>query len=339
MKQLLFGLFLGLGLALVIAFFSSYSFNGSPIRFISPIISDSPSPTPKLLLAFTFDNLSKREYFGSLIKLEEEIEGNSISKKEIFKTYIFSYQTLERKVTGMVNIPQDINTKMPVIIMIRGYVDQSIYNSGMGTQRTAEVLAATGFITLAPDFLGFGDSDMPEQDIWWERLSRPVQVLDLISSVKSLPQADPERIGIWAHSNGGQIALSILEISGKPYPTTLWAPVSKPFPYSVLYYTNEADDEGESLRSELARFEKDYHSRDYSITDYFNQIKAPIQLHQGTADDAVPIDWSNNLAQALEESQIDIEYYTYPGADHNLLPSWNIVIARDIEFFRKELHY
>ena len=35
----------------------------------------------------------------------------------------------------------------------------------------------------------------------------------------------------------------------------LWAPVSKPFPYNILYYTDEAEDRGKWLRGEIAKFE------------------------------------------------------------------------------------
>ena len=149
--------------------------------------------------------------------------------------------------------------------------------------------------------------------------------------------ADSSKIGIWAHSNGGQIALSVLEISGQPIPTTLWAPVSKPFPYSILYYTDEFDDEGKALRAEIARLEKDYDVNDFSITKYFDQIKAPIQLQQGTGDDAVPVTWSNNLNQTLKDKDIDITYYIYPGADHNMTPGWDTAVERDLEFFKDKL--
>ena len=45
----------------------------------------------------------------------------------------------------------------PVIIQFRGYVERSIYQPGAGTKKTAEVFAKNGFISLAPDFLGYGD--------------------------------------------------------------------------------------------------------------------------------------------------------------------------------------
>lgn len=295
-------------------------------------------PKQKPLEKFTFDNLARRDYLGSEIILEREIEVYEKQPEE-FKTYLFSYLSDGKKITGQVNIPMTPKSnKMPVVILIRGYVDQTIYETGIGTKKAAEAFAKMGYLTLAPDFLGYGDSDKPEDDVWWERLNNPVQVLNLLASLKKFGQADPDKVAIWAHSNGGQIALSVLEISQKPIPTTLWAPVSKPFPYSILYYTDEFDDQGKALRKELAHFESDYDVSLFSITKYFDRIKAPIAVRQGTSDEAVPLAWSEALVKNLKDLDIDVEYNVYPAADHNMLGAWDKAIERDLQFFKKNLN-
>ncbi|NLJ48022.1 MAG: prolyl oligopeptidase family serine peptidase, partial [Candidatus Atribacteria bacterium] len=144
---------------------------------------------------------------------------------------------------------------------------------------------------------------------------------------------DSSRIYMWAHSNGGQIALSVLEISQAKIPTTLWAPVSKPFPYSILYYTDEFDDYCKALLLELAKLEQDYDVNNFSISEYVDRIKAPIAIRQGTADIEVPLQWSDELVQNLKDHKIEVEYNVYPAADHNMLGSWEKAIERDIRFF------
>lgn len=290
---------------------------------------------PKPLEEFSFESLAQKKYLPSAINLEKLLEENPK-----FFSYLLSYLSDGKKVSGLAHIPKKASekNKLPVIVMLRGYVDQQNYQTGMGTKRAGEVLAENGFITLAPDFLGFGQSDNPKNDVFWERFNRPVQVLNLLASIKTLPQADEEKIGIWAHSNGGQIALSVLEISQKNYPTTLWAPVSKSFPYSILFYTDEFDDQGKLMRQKIADLEKDYDLDKFSITNYFDQIKAPIQLHQGLNDQAVPYWWSDSLAEKLKSLKIKINYYQYPGADHNMLGSWQKVVNRDLAFFKEKFH-
>ena len=316
---------------------------------ITPLSNSSNQPVAKPLNKYTFQNLKNRSYQASYITL-----GDQIADNPIYSSYIFYFNSDGKKVAGLANIPKNIKNA-PVIIMIRGFVDKNFYTTGTGTQHAGEVLAENGYITLAPDFLGYGRSDNPSKNVMEERFQTYTAVLNLLASLKNLPSvlstlstpssggsistgANTNNVGLWAHSNGGQIALSILAISGKDYPTVLWAPVSKPFPYSILYYTDEFDDHGKLLRKAVADFEKDYDAEKYSPPNYFKWIKAPIQLHQGSQDDAVPQKWSDDLYKTLKDLNIDITYFTYPGQDHNFANgSWNTVINRNIVFFDDKL--
>lgn len=275
----------------------------------------------KPLEKYSFENLRQRGFAGSEIK----VAGN-----------VFFYEAEGKKISGQINLPvgEPPAGGWPVVIMIRGYVDREIYQTGMGTQPAAEYFRDNGLMTLAPDFLGFGESDEPPNNVLEERFLRPVQILELIASVKNLTNANPEKMAIWGHSNGGQIALSVLEISGAKYPTSLWAPVSKPFPYSILYYTDESDDLGKALRKVVAGFDALYDADKYSIHQYYDWIEAPVLIHQGTADEAVPLKWSKELEKSLKEKGKTVKLYVYPGADHNLVGGWDEAVKRDVEWFK-----
>ena len=274
------------------------------------------------LKKYSFPELRKQVFVGSEIELDLDKQ-------------LFFYEVEERKISGQIHMPEG-EGQFPVVIMIRGYVDREMYQTGVGTSRVAEVLARNGYITLAPDFLGYGQSDMPPENPLHERFMRPAQILELIASVKNLDKADEERIYMWGHSNGGQIALSVLEISGREIPTSLWAPVSKPFPYSILYYTDEFDDLGRALRKVVAGFEAQYEADEYSIHEYYDWIEALIQIHQGTNDDAVPLEWSEELEESLKELNKEVRLFVYLGADHNLVGSWDEAVRRDLEFFSRK---
>ena len=112
------------------------------------------------LSKYTFTNLAARELESSEVILERVMV-----EEEEYTSYLFSYQTEGKKVTGMLNLPKNQVGKLPVVIMLRGYADDSIYFTGLGTRKAAGELAKAGFITFAPDFLGFGDSDTPSADI------------------------------------------------------------------------------------------------------------------------------------------------------------------------------
>ena len=300
----------------------------------SPIAQIKPRPLDK----YTIDNLSKARI--EPVKIEM---GEILKEDKDFTSYLFSFSfdpTLtnkeKKKVTGLVNIPSG-EGPFPLIVMFRGYVDQEIYQTGTGTQRAGEYFARSGYLTIAPDFLGYAGSDSEAGNIFESRFQTYTTALTLLASLQSVKEWNGNDIFLWGHSNGGQIAITVLEITGRESPTVLWAPVSKPFPYSILYYTDESQDRGKLIRRELAEFEQTYDPDLYAIDLAYDRIKAPIQLHQGTFDDAVPRDWSDELVKKLKSLELEVNYSVYPGADHNLNPSWDTVVARSLAFFSKNL--
>lgn len=310
-------------------------------KLVNPVREQTEAIPDRSLDKYSIESLRTRQFKKSEILLSEStLESNNDFDSRMF--YFFSFG---KRVSGLANIPKNKNNA-GVIIMLRGYVPQDIYQTGIGTKRTAQAFAQAGFITLAPDFLGYGESASPSANAMEERFETYTTVLNLLASVpnlnRSLKQisqkttADPLKIGLWGHSNGGHIALTVLEATGKNYPTVLWAPVSKPFPYSILYYTDEYEDHGRALRKLVADFESTYDSEKYSLINYLDWITAPIQLHQGENDESVPVAWSNSLAQDLKKINKDIEYFTYSGEDHNFTQgSWTQTVRRSISFFQR----
>lgn len=279
-----------------------------------------------------------------------------INEDEKHTSYLFEFdfnpnldgKTL-KKVTGMLNIPTaDDGEILGTIVMIRGFVDQDLYETGMGTKNVANYFSDSGYITIAPDFLGYADSDEEAEDIFEARFQTYVTVISLINTLRqmtvnqnnlALPNSSDIRLSdnlplfIWGHSNGGQIALSVLEITGWSYPTVLWAPVTKPFPYSILYYTDDADDGGKFLRRKLADFEKLYDTDNYSLANYTDRINAPLLINQGTADESVPQIWSDSFVETLKDQEKEVDYQLYPGANHNLQPLWSEAVKNSLEFY------
>jgi dipeptidyl aminopeptidase/acylaminoacyl peptidase len=307
-------------------------------RNSNPIAQVRPTPLAK----YTIENLSHARVDASQIEI-----GKVLKDDPKFTSYEFSMKfspdlSVNLKTTsGLINIPKSLPAggqgtgTFPVIVMFRGYVDPTQYFIGNGTQHAAEVFAANGFITVAPDFLGYGDSDKEAENVFESRFQTLTTAITTLKSINSIKNWDGKNIFIWGHSNGGQITLTTLEITGGTYPTVLWAPVSKPFPYSILYYTDDASDSGKFLRHELSNFENDYDTDLYSLTKYLGNIKAPLQLNQGTADDAVPVAWSDLLAKDLKSAGVDVTYTKYPGANHDLTPGWEQAVANALTFFEK----
>ncbi len=302
------------------------------------------------LAQYNFDNLRKRKYkkseitkIGQTLLVDEARKalikrGDLVDKTFDFQTQAISFVSNGKKISGMMNLPVGYkNKKSPAIIMIRGFADNYGYYIGSGSWRAADELARNGYVTVSLDFLGFGLSDKESNDILEARFEKPISVLELIEAVKNMEIVDPAKIGIWAHSNGGQIAISVLEISGKNYPTVLWAPMTNPFPQSVLETANDDSEGSRIVRQKIMDFEKEYDSKLYSIDNFYSWIASPILVHQGTADVWCNVEWQEKLRDKLKALGKDIYLDIRVGSDHNLKQSWDKVMKKDVEFFNKQL--
>lgn len=302
------------------------------------------------LAKYNFENLrnreseeSKIEKIGKVLIVEgarkEFVErGDLVGKSFNFESSAISFQSNGKKISGMMNIPMSSkSSKYPVIIMIRGFADAEGYFIGSGSWKAADELARNGFVTVSLDFLGFGLSENESKDILEARFEKVVSVLDLIESVKELDMVDSDRIGIWAHSNGGQIAISVLEVTGEDYPTVLWAPMTNPFPKSVLETIDDKSESGLEVKKKIKDFEKEYDSDLYSIDSFYDWIKAPILIHQGSDDIWCEVEWQEKLVKKLKFLGKEVSLDIREGSDHNLKQSWDEVIEMDINFYKNNL--
>jgi fermentation-respiration switch protein FrsA (DUF1100 family) len=75
-------------------------------------------------------------------------------------------------------------------------------------------------------------------------------------------------------------------------------------------------------------------------TAHLADITTPIQLHTGGNDEEVPTAFSQSLFDKLQALGKTVEYYNYPGGDHNISsPNFQLAMQRSIEFFNKYLKH
>ncbi len=66
-------------------------------------------------------------------------------------------------------------------------------------------------------------------------------------------------------------------------------------------------------------------------------LSGPVQLHHGTADTSVPVEFSQILSDQIVQAGGQAELYLYQGADHNLSQPFTTAMQRTIEFFNRYL--
>ena len=289
---------------------------------------------------FNIESLRKRKFEGGKIKV-----GNVLIKNDKFTSYLISYPSDGLKITGYANIPKG-DGPFPTIVLLHGWFPQGQYQTGFGTKREADFFAQNGFSTVAPDYRGYANSDKAEDGPSPLRSGYVIDVLNLLASLKSLPQVNQDRVFLWGHSMGGGIALRTLVVNSsvKDNPNIKAAVLFAPRSADLVDEYKALIDSGEEDRQVAEAFREKYGSPEenpiiyqrMSPINYFDSITLPISIHHSQADTHNLISWSEKLKSALEKKGKRVEFFTYPGDQHTFLgKNWEEAVKRSLNFFNK----
>ncbi|OGK20156.1 hypothetical protein A3C23_01485 [Candidatus Roizmanbacteria bacterium RIFCSPHIGHO2_02_FULL_37_13b] len=307
--------------------------HGKQIVSNKKTVITTPLPTPSLYSPLFIENLYKRISKFVIINIEKEAY-----RSRKFTAYIINYESEGKKIYALMSIPNNSNItkKYPVIVFNHGYIDPKNYSTISSYKATFDTYAAYDFIVIKSDYRANGKSEGDKTDPL-NRLSYPVDILNLIEGVKSLPQADINNIFIWGHSLGGDISLKIIEATDKIKGVTLWAPVSADYPESLYYFIRKNRPDNLNKIKEIVEKivdRKDLHK--LSPSQNLNKIKTPVIIHHGDNDELVPYEWSTKLVDKMNDLKLSVNFYSYKNESHNFTRgSKSTLIQRDIEFFER----
>jgi dipeptidyl aminopeptidase/acylaminoacyl peptidase len=159
--------------------------------------------------------------------------------------------------------------------------------------------------------------------------------------MKRYPDADPNRIGMWGHSMGGYITLRSMVISQDIKAGVIWAGVVARYPDLFTRWNAGARNTVAEPGSWVYSLEQQYGSVEtnpqfwdsISANAYLDDLDRPIQIHHGTADHEVPIEFSEMLYDEMLETGQTAEFYSYEGDNHNISISFSLAMQRSVEFF------
>lgn len=260
-----------------------------------------------------------------------------------YQQYIVSYLSEGLKIYGLLTVPLGEKPKggWPAIVFIHGYIPPDQYSTTGNYPTYQARLARAGFITFKPDLRGHGNSEgQPVSAHYSEKYV--VDTLYAINYLKNYPAVNPDRIGYWGHSNGGEIGLRAILISDDIKAASFWAGVVGSYVDMFETYNDKIG----FLRNVTSTDLVLEHGLPSTNTQFWNQldpynflndITIPIELQHGTADESVPVELSLSLKNALENLEKNVIYYEYPGADHNISQNVNMAFQRSIEFYQDNL--
>jgi len=143
---------------------------------------------------------------------------------------------------------------------------------------------------------------------------------------------------------GGYITLRSMVITGDIKAGVIWAGVVASYPDmftrwrrgtgSSLTATPSSRSWRFSLMQEFGSPEENPAFWDsISANSYLRDLSGPIQLHHGTADEDVPLEFSELLFYQMLEADQFVELYKYEGDNHNISNYFSQAMQRTIEFF------
>lgn len=292
----------------------------------------------------TIESLRTGTYPGSEITIEEELTPGSN-----YKRYLTSYKSEGLKIYALLTIPNGTKpeTGWPLIIFNHGYIPPAQYRTTERYIAYTDGFSRNGYIVFRPDYRGHGDSEGQASGGYGSN-GYTIDVLNALASAKKHPDVDPNRIGMWGHSMGGYITLRNMVVNKDIKAGVIWAGVVASYPDLVNNWrrSNNTNTPTPSPLPSGARRWRQALQDEYgtpeqnpefwnsiSANAFLNDISGPIQLHHGTADTSVPVEFSEKLKTEMEAVGKTVELYTYAGDDHNIARNFSSAMQRSIQFF------
>lgn len=304
----------------------------TPTLTATPTSTPTLTPTPNPLEPYTIEGLRARNYPGGTIEVRW-----TYTTTTAYTRYFIAYPSDDLTVTGVMQVPHG-EGPFPVVLLNHGYIPPERYWSGADTLFAGDYLARRGYLTIASDFRGWGGSDSGDN---FFRTGLVIDVLNLLSALPSVPQADPDRVGMWGHSMGGGVTTKSIVIDPRIDAAVLYGPVSADDAEVIARWrggpgTNDPSDP-RRLAYALALRDPAFLERTSPI-NYLDAVTAAVQIHQGTADDVTPPRWAEAIYRALQAADKEVEIFYYEGQGHSFQSeSWELFMGRVTDFFNRHL--
>ena len=312
----------------------------------------SPQPpavqqTSVTLNPLTIQAMRSRDYPGSNIKIEQ-----TLTSANEYNRYIASYRSDNLKIYALLLVPKGVLPKdgWPVIILNHGYITPEKYTPDGNYIPYADAFAKNGYLVFKPSYRGNGKSDGSPTSTFYSP-DYTVDDLNAIASIKKYKVANPSRIGVWGHSMGGAIALRDIVINVTDIKAAvIWGGVVGSYSDIMFNWqervTYKPDAEDLMLRNKNrdlligiygtpAQNPNFWNSCD--PTYFLEDINVPVQIDVGLADNQVPPYFSELLYDKLKILGKTVEYYTYPGSNHDINQGFDIAMKKTIDFFNRYL--
>jgi dipeptidyl aminopeptidase/acylaminoacyl peptidase len=316
----------------------------SAMRLPSTTATLVPSATPTLH-PMHIQALRQTPFPGSEIILEEELERGAN-----YRRFYASYLSEGLKIYALLTLPDGEPPPggWPGIVFNHGYIPPDQYRTTERYIAYVDSLARHGYVVFRIDYRGHDRSEGEAAGAYGNP-GYTVDVINAVAALKAFPELNPQRLGMWGHSMGGYLTLRAMVISADIRAGVIWAGVVASYPDLLTRWRRDSG-AGPTPNPAGARrwrtawveqFGDPLANPEFwsgiSANSYLADISGALQLHHGTADETVPLEFSQTLYEQMLAAGQEVEYYTYEGDNHNLSGYFSTAMARSIDFFDRYL--
>jgi uncharacterized protein len=315
-----------------------------PIELPTPVVEEWQAPLPA-----SEDRLSI-SYLRSLSFGAQPLEPvTSLPAATTYERWIVAFYVQGLRQYALLTFPfgDPPDDGWPAVVFNHGDIDPELYQTGTHYQRYIEALASNGFVVLAPDYRGHGESEGVALNAY-STSDYVIDVLTATAALKNHPLINAKRVGMWGHSTGGHITLRALVVDPDIRASVIWGGVLGSYPTLIEQYPTywearnqpipefDPDNPHENWREHLKRHYGTYLNpawNEISATSFLGDIGGPIQLHHAREDEWVPFILAEQFAQRMDTDDARVELFAYEEDTHDLARHFDEAAQRTVTFF------
>jgi uncharacterized protein len=310
-----------------------------------PTPAPTLTPTPMPFATLTIPYLQQYQYqsqMGELTPLSTTLE---------YSAYLTNYTSDNLTINALLTRPNgDMPaTGWPAIVFIHGYIPPSQYQTQEKYVEYVNYLASNGFVVFKIDLRGHGQSQGEANGGYYSG-DYVIDTLNAHRALQTLSFVNPEHIGLWGHSMAGNVIVRALAARPQIGTGVVWA--GAVFTYQDLqeygisdgsYRPPDTASRNQQRRQQLfdlyGRFSPDSPFwQQVAPISFLKDKPVKIQLHHAVDDEVVSIQFSRNLVEKLNQSQVTVDLREYPTGGHNISnPSFIPAMEQTVAFFQTHL--
>jgi dipeptidyl aminopeptidase/acylaminoacyl peptidase len=274
-----------------------------------------------------------------------------MGENAVYTSYLASYDSDGLTVYGLLTQPKGEPPPggWPAIVFVHGYIPPAQYQTQVNYVSYVDFLARSGLVVFKIDLRGHGNSQGDPGGAYYSS-DYVIDTLNARAALSSSDFVNPEKIGLWGHSMAGNVVLRSFAARPKIPAVVVWAGAGYTYTDLLEYRLRDAsyrppvtDTQRQRRRQELREAYGEFDPQDafwrrVAVTDYLPDLKGALQLHHAVDDAVVSIEYSRNLVNRLDKTDVVHELFEYPGGGHNLTgSSFTQAMERTAAFFDAHL--